>query len=143
VAASAFEFYNNFKHQLMLGNVPLDGTGVVFNMHLFTSASNAATAALSGLSSVTNEVATGGYALRALTVNLSVRATTSTFSWLFATVIWTVAAASAMANVRYAVIVQQTASILICWTELSTAEFSVAAGNLYVIEPNPVAFTLN
>lgn len=143
MAASAWEFYNAFKNELGQGSVDLTGGTAVFRMSLHTSASNAATASLSAISSVTGTVATGGITDRALTVNWSVRATTSTFAWTWNTVIWTVASDSAAQNIRYAVIFMQTASTLVCWSELSTAEFTVAAGNLYVIEPNPVCFTLN
>jgi len=142
--ASAWEFYNNFKFQIGAGTVDLTGGTANFQMRLFTSASNASDVALSTITSVTNEVATGGYAVRTLAgVNWSVRATTSTYAWTWNTVIWTAATGSAIANIRYAVIHMQTASTLVCFSELSSAEFTVAAGNLYVIEPNPVCFTLN
>jgi len=143
MAASAFEFFNGFKNELGKGNVPLDGTGVQFRIMLFTSAAGLTANTFSAIGSVPGSVTTGGVTFRDLTVNWSVRAATSTFAWSFATVIWTIAAASAATNMRYAVIYMQTASTLICWSELSTVEFTVAAGNNYVIEPNPIAFTLN
>jgi hypothetical protein len=144
MAASAWEFYNAFKNALGQATVDLSGVATTFRMSLHTSASNAADVTLSAISSVTGTLTTGGYVQKTLAgVNWSVRTTTSTFAWTWNTVIWTVASDSAMANVKFAVIHMQTASTLVCFSQLSTAEFTVAAGNLYVIEPNPVCFTLN
>jgi hypothetical protein len=142
--ATAWEFYNSFKNQLGQGAIDLSGTNTTFRMRLYTSASNAATATLVSAGQVTNEVNSSAYPAegQALTVNWSVRTTTSTYAWTFTTVIFT-ASGTAINNVRYAVIATQTASLLVCWSELSTAEYNVAAGNELVIEPNPVAFTLN
>ena len=139
--ATAFEFFNGFKRELGLGNVPLDGTGVQFRIALFGSAAALTANTLSSIGSVADTVA--GVTFRNLTVNFSVRATTSTFSWDFATVIWTLDGGASITGARYAVVYMQTASTLICWTELSTAAFNVADGNNYVIETNPIAFTLN
>ena len=144
MVASAWEFYNSFKDQLGRGNIDLTGTGTTFRMRLYTSASNAATATLVTAGQVTNEVNSSAYPAEGnvLVVNWSVRATTSTYAWTFNTVIFT-ASGTAINNVRYAVIATQTASILVCWSQLSTAEYNVAVGNELVIEPNPIAFTLN
>ena len=146
MAASAWEFYNNFKNQLGGGAVDLNGVGDTFNMILCGSTTNANDATLNSYSSLTGELAadngytTGG---KAMTVNWSVKATTSTYSWTFNTVAFTAAAASAMTNVRYAVIMTNTSSILVCWSELTTAALTVPAGKELIIEPNPVAFELN
>ena len=144
MAASAWEFYNSFKDHLGQGNIDLTGTGTTFRMRLYQSSSNAATATLVTAGQVTNEVASSAYPAegKALTVNWSVKATASTYSFLFATVFFT-ASGTAINNVRYAVIATQTASILVCWSELSTAEFNIVLDNTLVIEPNPVAFELS
>ena len=144
MAASAWEFYNSFKSHLGLGNIDLSGTGTTFKMRLFKSASNAATATLVSAGQLTNEIDSSAYPAKgnALTVNWSVKTTTSTYSWIAATVVFT-ASGTAINNIKYAVIATQTASILVCWSQLTTAEFNVTAGNELIIEPNPVTFELN
>jgi len=144
MAASAWEFYNSFKDKLGRGEIDLTGTNTTFKMRLFQSASNAATATLVTAGQLTNEVATSSYPAKgnALTVNWSVKTTTSTYSWIAQTVTFT-ASGTAINNIKYAVIATQTASILVCWSQLTTAEFNVAAGNELIIEPNPVTFELN
>lgn len=145
MAATAWEFYNNFKSALGSGSIDLSGTNTSFTMRLYSSASNAATASLVSGGQVTNELTAGdnGYTIRPLTVNWSVKTTTSTYSWTFNTVVWTAPAGSALTNVKFAVIMTQTASILVCWSQLSTAEITVPAGTELHISPNPVCFELN
>lgn len=144
MAATAWEFYNNFKYVLGTGSVDLSGTNTSFKIRLYTSASNAATATLLTGGQVTNEVNSSSYPAegKALTVNWSVKSTTSTYSWTFTDITFT-ASGTALNNIKYAVIMTQTASILVCWSQLSTAEFNVTAGNELVIQPNPVVFELN
>ena len=142
MAATAWEFYNSFKQKLGSGQIDLTGTNTAFRMRLYTSASNAATATLVTAGEVTGEVNSSAYQGNALTVNWSAKSTASTYAFTFLTVIFT-ASGTAINQVKYAVIVTQTASILVCWSQLSTAEFNVAAGNELVIEPNPVAFELS
>lgn len=144
MAASAWEFYNSFKDQLGQGNIDLTGTGTTFRMRLCKSTSNAATATLVTAGQLTNEVDSSAYPAegKALTVNWSVKTTTSTYSWTMLTVVFT-ASGTAINNVKYAVIATQTASILVCWSQLTTAEFNIALGNELVLEPNPVVFELN
>ena len=146
MAATAFEFYNHFKSQLGGGLVDLNGVNTTFNMILCGSTTNAADATLTSYGSLTGELATdNGYTVggKALTVNFSVKTTTSTYSFTFNTVAFTAAAASAMTNVGYAVIMTNTSSILVCWSKLSTAALTVPAAKELIIEPNPVAFELN
>jgi len=144
--ASAWEFYNSFKSKLGTGLVDLSGTNTTFKMALFGSAANVADATLSAFASCTGEQAlNSNYAAggKALTVNWSVKTTTSTFSWTFLTVSFTAAAGSAMNDCKYAVIYTQTASILVCWSQLSTAAIDVTAGKELIIAPATVAFELN
>lgn len=141
--ASAWEFYNNFKGGLGRAEFDLSGTNTSYVMKLYTSASNAATATLISAGQVTNEVATGGYVEKAMTVNWSAKTTASTWTWLFNTVVFTAAAGSAIANVKYAVIATQTASILVCWSQLSTVEITVPATTEYHIYPNGSIFELS
>ena len=71
MAATAWVFYNEFKHYL--GNGTIDLSGDIFRIQLHTSASNAETVTLSTLASVNNECAnangyvTGGVTLSATT----------------------------------------------------------------------------
>lgn len=143
--ASAWEFYNNFKGALGSGAIDLTGVGTAFKLRLYTSASNAATATLVSGGQVTNEVAGNGYPAegKALTVNWSVKATASVYSWVFTTVVFTANASSAITNIKYAVIMTQTASILVCWSQLSTVEITVPAGVEYHIYPNTSVFELS
>lgn len=141
--AAAWEYYNSFKSSLGSGAIDLTGTGTAFQMKLYTSASNAATATLVSGGQVTNEVATGGYVGKAMVVNWSVKTTTSTYSWTFNTVVYTAAATSAITNIKYAVIMTQTASILVMWSQLSTVEITVPATTEYNLYPSTVAFELN
>lgn len=146
MAATAWEFYNHFKDQLGGGLVDLNGVTTTFNMVLCGSTTNANDATLTSYTSLTGELATdNGYTVggKALTVNWSVKTTTSTFSWTFNTVAFTAAAASAMINVKYAVIMTNTSSILVCFSQLTTAALTVPAGKELIVEPNPVAFELN
>jgi hypothetical protein len=145
MAATAWEFYNSFKNSLGSGAIDLSGTGTSFSMRLYSSASNAATASLVTGGQLTNELTAGdnGYTIRPMTVNWSVKTTTSTYTWTFNTVVWTAPAGSALNNVKFAVIMTQTASILVCWSQLSTAEITVPAGTELHIAPNPVCFELS
>jgi len=144
MAASAWEFYNSFKNHLGKGNIDLTGTNTSFKMRLFKSTSNAATATLVSGGQLTNEVNSSSYPAegKALTVNWSVKTTTSTYSFNFVTVVFT-ASSTALNDIKYVVIMTQTASILVCWSQLSTAGFNVASGNELILEPNPVAFELS
>lgn len=147
MAATAWQFYNNFKKALGNGSIDLTGTNTSFIMRLYSSASNAATASLVSGGEVTNELpADNNYSQKALVnPNWSVKTTTSTFSWSFDTVVFTAGAASAMTNIKYAVILTQTASILVCWSQLSTAEITVPAGLEYHIYSSSakICFELN
>lgn len=145
MAATAFEFFHQFKYKLGTGAIDLSGVGDSFSLVLCSSASNVA-ATLSTYGSLTGELATdNGYTAggRALTVNFSAKATASVFSFTFNTVVWTAPAGSALTNVKFAVIRTNTSSLLVCWSQLSTAEITVPAGNEFHVYPNTVAFELH
>lgn len=140
MAVTAWSFYRHFIRQVLTGNIDMSGTGTTFRMVLCNSASNAeSTALLSSYGSLTGELATdNGYTAegKALAgVNLSIKTTTSIFSWLFNTVVFTAAAGSAMTGVKYVVIRTATSSILVAYSRLSTAEITVPAGNELHIGP--------
>ena len=148
MAATAWEFFNNFKSQLGSGAIDLTGTNTSYKMILLGSASTVESHVndWNTYSSVNGELATdNGYTQggKALTVNWSVKTTTSTFSWTFNTVAFTAGASSALVNIKYALIMTATSSILVMYSKLSTAAIDLAAGQVINIYPNPVAFELN
>lgn len=144
MAVTAWSYYRHFIRQVLTGNVDMSGTGTAFRMVLCSSASNAENVAtLSSYGSLTGELATdNGYTQEGkplANVNLSLKATTSIFSWLFDTVVFTAAAGSAMTGVKYVVIRTATSSILVAYSRLSTAEITVPAGNELHIGPESSA----
>jgi hypothetical protein len=112
-------------------------------MGLYTSASNAATATLSRHSEVTNEVTEGnGYSSsgKALTgVTWTAGASASEMRLDCTALIWT-ATGGNIANIKYAVIFIEGASAnarkLLCYSTLSTSQFTVTTGNTLTITPS-------
>lgn len=148
MASTAWEIFNNFKSQLAQGNIDLSGTGTTFKMILLGSASTVESNIdnWNTYTSVSGELATdNGYTQggKALTVNFSVKTTTSTFSWTFNTVAFTAGASSALTDVKYVLIMTATSSILVMYSKLTTAAVTVAAGQEIRIAPATVAFELN
>ena len=149
MAASAWDFYNEFTEYSMDGTMDLDAD--TFNMGLYLSTSNAATLTNSGRASLTNQVATAnGYTQpgQALTsVTWSRVGGTTTFD--SADVVWTASGGSITA--RYAVIDDDTvttpvADPLVCYSLLDTTPADVTAtdGNTLTIAPNASGiFTLS
>lgn len=143
MAASAWVIYNTFKRYMGDGTCKL-GTDV-FRMALFTSASNAATATLSVLGSVTNEVAnankylTGGKTLAGNTWSTGASAGEMRFD--ATATIWS-ASGGNIANIRYAVIYDESTGVsaglrkLVAQSALSTAQFTVTAGNTLTVTPS-------
>ena len=140
MAVGAWTIYNEFKKYLCSGTV-LDMSGQ-FRIGLYTSASNAATLTLSILSELTNELADGnGYSTsgKALTETFGTGASASEFRFDSTAVIWT-ATGGSLANIKYAVIWASGASAaarkLVCYSQLSTAQFTVTIGNTLTITPS-------
>lgn len=139
MAAGAWTFYNSAKKHLMDGTIDLDTNS--FRMSLYTSASNAATATLSTRTSVTGEVTEQyGYSSSGkplATVTWAAGASASELRWNCAAVVWT-AAGGNIGNVKYAVIWQSSgvADKLVCYSQLSTAQFNVTSGNTLTITPS-------
>lgn len=148
MAATAFEFFNHFKGELGKANVDLSGTNNKFNLVLLGSASTVESHIndWSTYSSVAGELSTdNGYTAggKELTVNWSVKTTSSTWSWTFNTVVFTAGASSALVDVKYALVYAVTSSILVMYTRLTTAALTVSAGQELHIYPTTVAFELN
>jgi hypothetical protein len=139
MAVGAWTFYNEFKKYLGNGDAQMDAQ---FRISLYTSASNAGTATLSTISEVTNELASGnGYSTsgKALTETWGTGASASEFRFDSTAVIWT-ASGGNIANIKYAVIWQSGASAgarkLVCYSQLSTAQFTVTTGNTLTLTPS-------
>ena len=143
MAVGAWTFYNKAKKNIGLGSFPLTTAAAKFRMALFLSASNAATATLSVKSSVTSEVANAnGYTTSGKVFNNTWTAGASAAQYRFNTtsigVFWS-AAAGTITGIKFAVIFCSGASAtvkkLLCYSQLSTAAFNLAAGNRLTITP--------
>jgi hypothetical protein len=139
MAAGAWTFYNIAKKKLADGTMDLDTN--TFRMSLYTSASNAATLTLSTKGSVTGEVtvangySTSGKPLSGIT--WANGASAKVWRWNAAALVWT-AGGGSIANVKFAVIRQSsgTPDKLLCFSQLSTAAFSITTGNTLTITPS-------
>lgn len=139
MAVGAWTFYNEFKKYLGSAGVNLSGQ---FRISLYTSASNAATATLSVISEVNNEVSeANGYSSsgKALTETWATGASASEFRFDATAVIWT-ASGGNIANIKFAVIWASGASAgarkLVCYSQLSTSQFTVTQNNTLTITPS-------
>ena len=143
MAATAWSFYDSFRQKLGDGTIDLDTDN--FNIALYTSASNAATATLSINGSVTNEVSSAnGYPTEGLQISAvtwaagasaGVRRFDSTAK-IFS------ASSGDISNIKYAVIYDNTAGTsagnrpVMCHSTLSTVQFTVTDGNTLTITPH-------
>jgi hypothetical protein len=140
MAVGAWTFYNKFKRNLGAATVNLS-TGN-FRVSLYTSASNAATATLSIISSVTTELteangySSSGKALASKTWTAGVSAGQYRFN--AAALVWT-ATGGTISNIKFAVIwasgTSATSRKLVCYSQLSTAQFSLTINNTLTITP--------
>jgi hypothetical protein len=141
MAAGAWTFYNEAKGYIGSADIDLDGAN--FRMTLYTSASNAATATLSTLAGLTNEVTeANGYSSsgKALTgVTWAAGASASEYRFDCTAVTWT-ATGGTIPNVKFAVIWKSGASAgarkLVCYSQLSTSQFTLGIGNPLTITPS-------
>jgi hypothetical protein len=150
MAVGAYTFYNSFRKKI--GKKIIDLSADSFLVALFKSTSNAATLTLSTLGSVTNEIsATGGYAAhgRALVNRIwTVGASAKQFKFGGSAPIFTAVAAS-LNNIKFAVIHDNTVGAsaglrpLVCFVQLSTAQFTISTGNtMTILNPATGIFTL-
>ena len=139
MAAGAWTFYNIARKKLADGSFDLDTNA--FRMSLYTSASNAATLTLSTRTSVTSEVTeANGYSSSGkplASVTWATGASAKVYRFNCAAIVWTAAACS-ISGIKFAVIWQSTgvADKLLCFSQLSTAAFSVTSGNTLTITPS-------
>jgi len=140
MAATAWTFYNEAKKKLgqVTGGIRLDsGT---FRMSLFMSASDASTATQSLLSELSSEIAAqGGYAAGGRSIQgvaWTIAGDPSSVMWDATDLVFTANAAN-LSNVKFAVVHYSTSAgggPLLCWSRLSTSEFSVTSGNTLTIQ---------
>ena len=150
MAVAAWIFYGIAKEQIGDNTIDLDLANE-FQMHLFTSASNASLTTLTTLGSLTNELSSArGYTLsgKNMTQTWSVGASVGETRFDASAVVWTASggnlgSASAGTNTKFAVIVVKTgdsaknsANKLLCWSKLSTSGFDVTDGNTLTITPD-------
>ena len=139
MTAGAWTFYNKAKLHLMDGTIDLDTN--TFRMSLFQSTSNCATLTLSTVGSCSNEVteqfgySSSGKAITGVTWAAGDSAREMRFD--STAVVWT-ASGGSISGVKFAVIWQGTGSVgkLLCFSQLSTANFTVTTGNTLTITPS-------
>lgn len=139
MAATAWRFYNEAKKKIGNNVIPLDAG--IFKMQLHAAASNASTATLSVASEVNNEIATaGGYADGGKTlagVAWTIAGDPSSVKFDATDLVFTASGAN-LSIIKFAVIHNSINSItsghLLCWSRLSTSQFSVTDGNTLTIQ---------
>jgi hypothetical protein len=136
MAATAWSIYNKAKKSIGNGTIQL-GTNVV-KIQLHTSASNASTFTISTAASVTSEVSnangyvTGGKS--AASPIWTTGASAKQYKFNTGNVTWN-ASGGNIASIKFAVF-KNSAGKLICWSRLSTAQFTVNSGNSISINMN-------
>jgi len=143
MAASAWQLYNSAKSHIGNGTITL-GAGV-FKMVLAKAASNASTFTLSVYGSLTNEVAaaggyaTGGRALVPATAQWVQGASAKQQKFTMSSIgLAFTASGASIVDIKYAIIRNSTgttAGKLLCWCQLSSANFTVASPNTLTVLP--------
>ena len=143
MAASAWQLYNSAKSHIGNGTITL-GAGV-FKMVLAKAASNASTFTLSVFGSLTNEVAAaGGYVaggrdLLPATGKWIQGASAKQQQFTISSVgLAFTASGASIVDIKYAIIRNSTgttAGKLLCWCQLSSANFTVASPNTLTVLP--------
>ena len=143
MAASACQLYNSAKSHIGNGTITL-GAGV-FKMVLAKAASNASTFTLSVYGSLTNEVAaaggyvTGGRNLVPATAQWVQGASAKQQKFTMSSIgLAFTASGASIVDIKYAIIRNSTGSTagkLLCWCQLSSANFTVASPNTLTVLP--------
>ena len=143
MAASAWQLYNSAKKHIGDGTITL-GAGV-FKMVLASASSNASTFTLSVYASLTNEIAaTGGYVTggRDLVPATALWTTGASakqlkFTQTTAGLTFTASGAS-LTDIKFAILRNSTGSTagkLLCFCQLSSANFTVTSPNTLTVIP--------
>lgn len=127
MAASAFNMYNNSKRYLTDGTIDLDTD--IIHASLMKNDSNVSTFTLSLASELTNSVTTGGHSAQALVITYNDTGLSTLVS--AGALIWTASVAD-MTSISHLVI-YEAGGKLICWCELSTANFAVTTNNTLTV----------
>jgi len=143
MAASAWQLYNSAKKHIGNGTITL-GAGV-FKMVLASASSNAATFTLSVYASLTNEIAatggyiTGGKNLVPATAQWTTGASAKQLKFTQTTTGLTFTASGAnLTDIKFAVLRNSTGSTagkLLCFCQLSSANFTVTSPNTLTVIP--------
>ena len=143
MAATAWQLYNSAKKYIGNGTITL-GAGV-FKMVLAETASNASTFTLSTYASVTSEIAaTGGYTtggknLVPATAQWVTGASAKQLKFTMSAVgLPFTASGASLTNIRYAILrnsTSATAGKLLCFCQLSSAQFTVTSPNTLTVLP--------
>jgi len=143
MAATAWQLYNSAKKHIGNGTITL-GAGV-FKMVLASASSNASTFTLSVYASLTNEIAaTGGYVtggknLVPATAQWTTGASAKQLKFTQTTAGLTFTASGAsLTDIKFAILRNSTGSTagkLLCFCELSSANFTVTSPNTLTVIP--------
>ena len=141
MAVGAWTFYNEFKKYMADGSIDLDTS--LFRVSLYTSASDVATVTQSVISELSGEVTeANGYSSSGK--RLSARAWAAGASAgemrFDSTAVFWSANGGNIANIKFAVIWVSGASAgarkLVCYSQLSTSQFTLTSGNRITITPS-------
>jgi hypothetical protein len=136
LAVGAWTFYNKFRKNLGIAAINLAGAPNI-RLMLFTSASNAATLTISTRGSLTSEVANAvGYATSGQicsTHTYTAGASAGQMRFNINAKQWK-ASGGNIISIKFAVLVVSGGK-LICYSQLSTAQFTLTSGNTLTITP--------
>jgi len=127
MAASAFNMYNNSKRYLTDGTIDLDTDTIICS--LYKNDSNASTFTLSVSTELTNPVSTGGHSVQTLVIAYN---DTGLSTLVSADALVFTASGADMTSIQF-LVVRENNGKLICWCELSTANFNVTDGNTLTV----------
>lgn len=141
MAVGAWTLYNSAKEYIADGSIDLDDN--IFRVTLHTSASNAATATISVIGSVDNQIADGnGYSTSGKTLSATTWTTGASAGQMKfdSTAIFWSANGGNIANIKFAVVWKSGASAgarkVLCYSQLSTSQFTLTTGNRITVTPN-------
>lgn len=143
MAATAWAFFNDAKKKIGDGTIDLDAGIPKLSLHTSAAELNTSASArvLSTLGSVGGELAVaGGYAAGGRTlagVVWTLQGDPGSVKWDATDLVFTASGAN-LSNIKFAVIHFSNAAVtsghLLCWSRLSTSQFSVTSGNTLTIQ---------
>lgn len=142
MAATAWTFYNDAKKKIGDGTIDLDAGIPKMSLHTSAGAATVSNRTYSTLGSIdANEIqAQGGYAAGGRTLQSVVwtlQGDPGSVKWDAADLVFTASGAN-LSNVKFAVIHFSNGAVtsghLLCWSRLSSSQFSVTSGNTLTIQ---------